>query len=56
MARASAAERTCGVITPIAPPSSTRQIYSGVLAGTRTSGVMPICWALMQIWQQRVDR
>ena len=38
------------MITPIAPPSSTRQIYSGEFAGTRTSGVMPICCAAMQIW------
>ncbi len=37
-------------MTPIAPPSSTREMYSGVLAGTRTNGVMPASSAAMQIW------
>ncbi len=36
---------------PIAPPSNNRQMNSGVLAGTRTSGVMPHCIAATQIWQ-----
>jgi hypothetical protein len=35
---------------PSAPPSSTREMYSGVLAGTRTNGAMPAASAAMQIW------
>ena len=34
----------------MAPPSSTREMYSGVLAGTRTKAGMPISSAAMQIW------
>ena len=48
-ARASSAEPTWGAITPSAPPSSTRVMYSGVLAGTRTNGAMPAASAAMQI-------
>src|SRR5258706_589906 len=49
-ARASAAERTPGAITPSAPPSSTREMYSGVFAGTRTSAGTPASSAMIEIW------
>src|SRR6266540_1293838 len=51
-ALASSAERMCGAITPSAPPASTREMYSGVLAGTRTNGAIPASSAAMQIWPQ----
>ena len=34
---------------PSAPPSSTRAMYSGAIAGTRTNGAMPSARAAMQI-------
>ena len=48
-ARASSAERTCGAMMPSAPASNTREMYSGVLAGTRTAGMMPASSAAKQI-------
>jgi len=48
--RASAAERTPGAMTPSAPPSSTREMYSGARAGTRTSAGTPASSAVMEIW------
>ena len=48
--RAAAAERTPGAITPSAPPSSTREMYSGVLAGTRTKAGSSASSAMMQSW------
>ena len=49
-ARASLAERTPGAITPSAPPSNTREMYSGVFAGTRTNAGMPASSAMIEIW------
>src|ERR1035437_3714951 len=40
----------CGAMMPSAPPSSTRAIYSGAIAGTRTNGAIPAASAVMQIW------
>ena len=48
-ARASSAERTSGATMPSAPASSTREMYSGVLAGTRTNAGRPISRPAMQI-------
>ena len=48
--RASSADLMPGATMPSAPPSSTRWIYSGVLAGTRTMGAMPTLSAARQIW------
>src|SRR5262249_9158073 len=48
-ALASCGVRMFGAMTPSAPPSSTREMYSGVVAGTRTNGAMPMAMAAMQI-------
>ena len=48
-ARASSADPMPGATMPSAPPSSTRWIYSGVLAGTRTIGAIPTLNAAWQI-------
>ena len=40
-----------GAITPSAPPSRTREMYSGVRAGTRTSAGTPASSAITESWQ-----